>query len=298
MYNLLVSASENDWDGDPFIVARSRCVSANEYTAPEIAERFSDLNASQIRELCSLPCMFAYESGCGKDPKFGALRGIRPRTGDRLQIEYRLIACDPFATVADLKSLATLLDIGRWEMNRTHWAVKDVDLAVELNRRGIVLPDCASGTEPMVDIRRHWFEVALSFPGEHRGYVEEVAEELTKELGADACFYDQYYESQLGQPGLDVLLQGIYGERSGLVVAFVCREYDEKDWCGIEWQKIKERRVGGDEREIMYVRVDEGEVAGMTNLDGYVDARARAPQELARLVVERVRIAKQARREG
>lgn len=298
MYNLFVSAHENDWGGDPFVVDRSRCVSTREYTEPEIAERFSDLNGAQIRELSSLPCVFAYESGCGKDPKFGVLRGVRPRTSGRLQIEYKLIACEPFATVSDLESLRALLDIGRWEMNRTHWAVKDVDLAAELGRRGIVLPDWASGTGPMVDIRQHWFEVALSFPGEHRGYVKEVANELAKELGPNACFFDQYYESQLAQPGLDVLLQEIYGERSGLVVAFVCREYEAKNWCGIEWQKIRERRVGGDEREIMYVRVDEGDVAGLSKLDGYVDARGRAPHELARLVVERVQIAERARQEG
>ena len=128
--------------------------------------------------------------------------------------------------------------------------------------------------------------------------MERVAGELERQLGWHACFYDRYYEAQLAQPSLDVLLQGIYGERSGLVVVFICREYDEKEWCGIEWQKIRERRVTRDEREIMYVRLDEGDITGMTSLDGYVDARKHQPEQMAGLIVERVQVAKQARRHG
>ena len=291
MYNLFVSGNENDWNGVPFIVHRSRCVSRSEYTDPGVADRLGDLSAGQVRELCSLPCIFAYEKGCGKDPKFGVLRGIKGRSGRRLQIEYTLIPCEPFATADDLESHSSLLDIGGWELGRTHWAVKDVDLALELGRMGIALPGWATRKHRTVDIRQHQFEVALSFPGEQRGYVERVADELERLLGENTCFYDRYYESQLAQPSLDMLLQEIYGERSSLVVVFVCRDYDKKAWCGIEWEKIRERRVVGDKREIMYVRLDSGDVAGMTRLDGYVDARERSPQDVARLIVERVEVA-------
>ena len=197
--------------------------------------------------------------------------------------------CDP----DDLQSLSVRLDIADWELNRTHWAVKDVDLAIELGRKGITLP-WQTKIGQAIDIRQHRFAVALSFPGEHRSYVKRVAQELARELGPAACFYDRNYEAQLAQPGLDLLLQEIYGERSGLVVVFICREYDEKEWCGIEWQKIRERQVVGDARRIMYVRLGDGDVAGMTRLDGYVDARQRSPEEVAHLVIERVTVLDQA----
>ncbi len=183
-----------------------------------------------------------------------------------------------------------MLDIRGFELNQTHWAVKDVDLARELARKGVELPDWASAARRRVDIERHRFEVALSFPGEHRSYVDRVAGELDQVLGADACFYDRYYEAQLARPNLDTLLHEIYGDRSGLVVVFVCAEYDVKLWCGIEWRKIRERSAAGEDREIMYVRLGDGEVAGMTSLDGYVDARVRPPEEVARMIVERVRL--------
>ena len=291
MYNLFVSAHQDAWDGDPFIIPRSRCVSENEYTDVGIARRFADLSLPQLRELVRFPCIFAYEKPCVQNPKFGALSRVKHRRAGVLQIEYRVIPCDPFVTFDEIESLRVRLDIGDWEMSRTHWAVKDVDLAAELGRKGIVLP--WQGPGQTVDIRTHRFEVALSFPGEHRRYVERVADELERELGPATCFYDRYYEAQLAQPGLDLLLQEIYGERSGLVVAFICRAYDERQWCGIEWRKIRERRVVGDERGIMYVRLGEGDVAGMTRLDGYVDARQRRPEELARLILERVAVVNQ-----
>ena len=293
MYNLLVSGNEDAWNGDPFVIERSRCVS--EYTDGEIADRFTDLDPAQIRGLCSLPCVFAYESVCGKDPKFGALRGVKRRSGGRLRIDYAIMPCAPFATADDLLTERTVLDIGELELYRTHWAVKDVDLAQELGRMGIVLPEWARPGRNQVELGRHRFRVALSFPGEHRDYVERVATELDQQLGPNACFYDRFYEAQLARPNLDVLLQGIYGERSDLVVAFVCAEYDEKLWCGIEWRKIRERGAMGDGSEIMYVRLGEGDVAGMTRLDGYLDAQARAPEDVARSIVDRLTVAKRGR---
>ena len=295
MYNLLVSGNEDAWNGEPFVIERSRCVAAAEYTDHGIADRFADLDAERIRELRSLPCVFAYETPCGKDPKFGALGEVKPRVGGVLRIDYAIMPCEPFATAANLLSEKIALDIGEWELHRTHWAVKDVDLAQELGRLGIVLPEWATPRRKQVDVRRHRFQVALSFPGEHRDYVERVAMELDRQLGPNACFYDTFYQAQLAGPNLDVLLQGVYGDRSELVVAFVCTEYDEKRWCGIEWRKIRERLSTGDDIEVMYVRLDEGEVAGMTALDGYLDARTRVPEDVARSILDRLAVAQDGR---
>ena len=292
MYNLLVSANKDAWNGDPFVIERSRCVAVPEYTDREIADRFGDLDPAATPELCSLPCVFAYESACGKDPKFGALREIKSRVGGVLRVDYAIMRCEPFATADDLLSERIALDIGKWELNRTHWAVKHVDLAREMGALGIVLPEWATPWRRQVELRRYRFQVALSFPGEHREYVAPVAMALDRQLGPNACFYDGFYEAQLARPNLDVLLHGMYGERSDLVVAFVCAEYDEKLWCGIEWRKIRERAATGDDIEIMYVRLGEGEVAGMTTLDGYLDGRTRVPEDVARSIIDRLAIAK------
>jgi hypothetical protein len=58
-----------------------------------------------------------------------------------------------------------------------------------------------------VDITKHEFAVALSFPGEVRGIVEQVAQELEKLIGPNSYFYDRNDVSQLARPSQDILLQ-------------------------------------------------------------------------------------------
>ena len=67
-------------------------------------------------------CIFAHESGHQKGPQFGVIRGVTMRQG-KARIEYEIKNLDKFLTATDLDDLAFALDISKWEMNRTHWAV-------------------------------------------------------------------------------------------------------------------------------------------------------------------------------
>jgi hypothetical protein len=70
-----------------------RC--AREYTDSEITKNYGDFTSSQVEALRRFPCIFAYETGCKKDPKFGILRDIVKRQG-KVKIEYELVDLDPF----------------------------------------------------------------------------------------------------------------------------------------------------------------------------------------------------------
>jgi len=183
------------------------------------------------------------------------------------------------------------LDIGKWELNRSHWAVKDVNLPKELRSRGIVLPPWARDVNKAVDITTHSFEVALSFPGEVRSLVEQIALELERRIGPNSYFYDNNYVSQLARPGLDALLQDIYRNRSRLVVVFLSSDYQERNWCGIEFRAIKEIMMERDHTRIMFIRTDDGSVEGVFKTDGYVDARRFTPAQLAGFIHERTMLA-------
>jgi len=285
MYNLLVSAHENDWTGEPWLVEVSRCV--REYTDTEITKRFGALDATAVSELQRLPCIFAYESRCHKAPKFGLIRRIMERQA-QLKIEYEIRNIDPFLSVDDLTSLSFELDISKWELNRTHWAVKDVDLAKELRLRGINLPAWARDFTKAVDITTHTFDVALSFPGETRALVEQIAMEIERMLGPNSYFYDNNYVSQLARPSLDTLLQDIYRNRSRLVVVFLSADYQTKDWCGIEFRAIREIILERQNERIMFVRMDDGPVDGVFKTDGYIDGRKYSPRDIAKFIQERV----------
>ena len=172
-------------------------------------------------------------------------------------------------------------------MNITHWAIKNVDLEAELEKVRISLPTVAEGSNP-IDITTHQFEVALSFPGEVRGYVKSISKALEKLIGTHSYFYDNNYKSQLARPSLDTLLQNIYRSQSKLIVVFLCAKYQEKDWCGLEFRAIKEIIMKRQDEKIMFVKMDDGKVEGVFDTDGYIDGRTHNPEEIAKFIKERI----------
>lgn len=292
MYNLFVSGNEDAWQGEPWQIELSRCV--REYTDNKITEQLGELDEVAVYALRRLPCIFAYEAYKKLAPKFGVIRDVAKRQG-QVRIEYELLPVNPFLTADDLEQLTFELDIGKWEMNRTHWAVKDVNLPKELHTaRGITLPSWTGQATKTVDITKHYFDVALSFPGEIRETVEQVAQALESRIGPNSYFYDNNYVSQLARPSLDILLQEIYRHRSKLIVVFLGADYQRKDWCGIEFRAIREIIMERDHGRIMFVRSDDGAVDGVFKTDGYVDVRRFSPAQIASFICERLAVLAQA----
>lgn len=289
MYNLFVSADENSWEGNPFELDSSRCI--REYTDREIVEKYQNLTENIIQEIKRFPCLFAYESPCEKSPKFGLIRNVIKRR-NLVSIEYDIIELSPFLTYQDLAELSFRLDITGLELNRTHWAIKNIKLAEELYIKGITLPKGITRDSKSVDITKHIFDVSLSFPGDVRDYVELVAKHLERQIGTNSYFYDNNYKAQLARPSLDVLLQEIYRDRSNLIVVFIGEKYQEKKWCGVEFRAIKDVLFDKHHERIMYIRMDDGKVDGVFNTDGYIDATKYRPEEIANFIVERIELNK------
>jgi len=132
------------------------------------------------------------------------------------------------------------------------------------------------------------FRVALSFPGERREYVEAVANLLSEKLGSDRVLYDKYYEHEFARPNLDTYLQKLYHDESELIAVFLCSDYVEKDWCGLEWRAIKDLIKRRDVSTIMPLRFDGTEVPGLFSTDGYVSIGSRPPKAIADLILRRL----------
>ncbi|APO93720.1 FRG domain-containing protein [Xanthomonas vesicatoria] len=134
MYSLLVTADNTAWDGSTstYTYPRSRFL---EYTNESVAARFKELNSEQIEHLLALPFLFAYEGR--EDMQLGRLTSIKLRGRD-VVIGFQSDennAPIPFERVDPIQHR---LDIRDWEMNRTHWAIKEEDLLVELAGAGLV----------------------------------------------------------------------------------------------------------------------------------------------------------------
>src|SRR5216683_1139250 len=127
-----------------------------------------------------------------QNPNF-AVTGIAHLQGEsicRAPQRARPFAPVTFLSAADLSEFKFELDIAKWELNRTHWAVKDVNLPKELHVKGITLPAWTRNVAKAVDITTHLFDVGLSFPGEARELVDRVAYELERLIGPNSYFYD------------------------------------------------------------------------------------------------------------
>ncbi len=287
MYNLFVDAAEDAWDGTPTTFLTGRCLNPEEYTNTRLAEEYGDLTPDQVAELKRLPSVFACETGCKRDAQLGRIVAIRKRRNE-VRVEYELFASHPPISNETLLDLKWELGIENNELYRTHWALKDKNLSASLAQAGF--PQIPFVEQPLINIHNHVFDVALSFPGEVRDYVETVARQLDLSLGPNRVFYDHFYKAQLAIPNLDTALQALYRERARLVVAFLSKDYASKKWCGIEFKAIREILNDKDDERVMYVRHDAAEIAGVFSYDGYIDANTHSEIEIAAMINERIQI--------
>ena len=132
------------------------------------------------------------------------------------------------------------------------------------------------------------FRVALSFPGEYRDYVSKVAEVLAQQLTQDKVFYDAWHQAELARPNLNTYLQNIYHNESDLVVVFLCQEYAEKEWCGLELRAIHELIKQRKDDDIMPMRFDDAHIPGLFSIDGYIDLRQHTPEQAAEFILKRL----------
>ncbi len=128
MYNLLMTAGNQTWDGTPYTFGAGRVF---EYTSDFLSARFGELERPEVDELLSLPCLFAYERHEDTDAHIGSITNLRKRGGE-VRIEYAFDPNLPSVPAQRFSELGWELDIADWEFNRVHWAVKDVDIFHEL----------------------------------------------------------------------------------------------------------------------------------------------------------------------
>ena len=85
------------------------------------------------------------------------------------------------------------------------------------------------------------YEVALSFAGEQRDYVEKVSKELTRlNVGH---FYDYNEQVNLWGKNLTQYLDSVYFEKAMYFVPFISKEYVEKIWTRLEVNSALERNM-------------------------------------------------------
>jgi TIR domain len=144
------------------------------------------------------------------------------------------------------------------------------------------------GESGSVSTEKKRFKIALSYPGERRAFVEQVASYLAERIGRDRVLYDKYYEAEFSRFDLDNYLQRLYHDESELIAVFLCADYEIKEWCGLEWRAIRDLIKRRRASAVMPFRFDQTEIAGLFSIDGYVSIETRSAKEVAELILERL----------
>ncbi len=134
------------------------------------------------------------------------------------------------------------------------------------------------------------FKIGLSFPGEYRTFIEGIAEQLQVRLGEGTIFYDKFFQAELARPDLDTTLQKIYSEDCELIVVLLCPEYEDKEWCGLEWRVVRDLIKRKMTDKIMFLKIGEIKpsiIPGLLSIDGYIDADNHSLNEIVDLILTR-----------
>ena len=197
------------WESTPACFPRERCLT--EYIMPEFRERFSSLGAKEIRNLKKIPCIFAYESINNKDAYLGCLNNITVRATDVL-IDFRLTG--ETIRIENNRQIQSLLDIGRWEMNRTHWTIKKI--GIEQIRKHL---------SPAID-RKHTVFISYCWtPPKNQRNVFSLVEDLSN--NGITVIYDKN-NLRSGQDVNYFMEQALQDNEIDKVLVICNKEYKEK----------------------------------------------------------------------
>ena len=137
------------------------------------------------------------------------------------------------------------------------------------------------------------YDVAFSFAGEDREYVEKVALFLKKKN--IAVFYDYFEEENLWGKNLITYLEDIYTNQSKYCVIFISQYYAQKEWTCYESAVAMIRMLDSNLKQKEYllpVKFDETKVSGVLSTIGFIDGKKKSPDELGNLIIKKIHSSK------
>ena len=132
------------------------------------------------------------------------------------------------------------------------------------------------------------YDVALSFAGEQRRYVHQVAEALS-EKGV-TVFYDNFETADLWGKNLHTHLEEVYGRKARFTVMFLSDAYARKVWTKHERKAAQARAATMNADYILPVRFDETRIPGLSAKVAYLKAEDYTPERLSDEIIKKLRL--------
>ncbi len=179
MFNLLISYGPESWTSSPFELDRNRV--AIEYTADEISERYKFLDDKAIEELKGFPSLFVVEDE-EVESRVGYITNVRLRQAT-VVFDFELDTILPSLPIGAVEALRIEFDLGRWELTRTHWAIKDEPLLDILVRKGYFTSQQVEASQALKNRAASQPPMIPSAPGEFNAsqvFIVHGHDEITK----------------------------------------------------------------------------------------------------------------------
>lgn len=133
---------------------------------------------------------------------------------------------------------------------------------------------------------RKKFDVAFSYAGEDRAYVERVADECLRR--GVKVFYDRALTDELWGRDLDTHLPDVYESSASYVVVFLSSHYVRKAWPQRELAAaVKSRELLGLDY-VLPARFDDSVAGPLPSSLADVDLRRIEPEDFARIIASKV----------
>lgn len=126
------------------------------------------------------------------------------------------------------------------------------------------------------------FEIALSFAGEDREYVDRVAN-ILRDSGI-TVFYDLFEEASLWGKNLYDYLSEIYQNKALFTIMFISEHYARKMWTNHERQAMQARAFQEHNEYILPARFDETPISGVLPTTGYIQLNSKTPEEFVETI--------------
>ena len=264
MFNVLVSSDGTAWETPSMSMFLGRF---KEYSGAEAAA--VDSNRPETMEpLERCETLLLYESRATgphtEHVRVGRLRNIRVGR-DRLSFQFKETGrIEREAVVAN----AMALDLDGFEFERTHWAIKDGSLPPAIRQA--------------ISMTEQRYDVALTFAGENRDYVEAIAKVL--KTHTVEVFYDGFEEADLWGKELTEYFDWVYRTGAQYCVMFISAEYAAKVWAIHERRTALAAAMQKRQEYVLPVRFDDTELPGLRSSIGYIDLKKKTPEQLAELI--------------
>lgn len=136
------------------------------------------------------------------------------------------------------------------------------------------------------------YDVVLSFAGEDRVYVENVAT-ILKNNGIKV-FYDNFEKVNLWGKNLYQYLSDLYSKQSQFCIPFISEFYVKKAWASHELSSAQERAFKEKNEYILPAYFDTSiDVPGILKTTGHIDISKMLPEEFSEFIIEKVKKARQ-----